>query len=117
MPKSTPEYNFFRRLSRRFDWAGYVAVKCAPATTFDMIVMKDGYVAAVELKSLDRDVDPEQREKQRRLAERAGIDLILLRQLPRGMVLAVTLFDGHLSRAERVMQMLQEALGKYLVVE
>lgn len=115
MPKTTPEYNFFRRLSRRFDWAGYVAVKCAPATTFDMIVMKGGYVAVVELKTLGENIDPEQREKQRRLAERAGVDLILLRQFPSGLVVAVNLLGGDLS--ERATQMLQEALGKYLIVE
>lgn len=113
MTKLTPEYSFGRRLSRRFDWAGYVTVKCAPATAFDMIVMRDGYVAALELKSMHDDVSPEQREKQRRLAERSGIDLIMLRQLDGGGVLAVNLMDGDLS--ERALQMLRTALGKYLV--
>ena len=52
MPKQGPEYRFRTRLCRRFDWSGYVAVKCAGSRPFDLIVMKGGYVAAVELKVL-----------------------------------------------------------------
>lgn len=115
MPKQGPEYRFRTRLCRRFDWSGYVAVKCAGSRPFDLIVMKGGYVAAVELKALGEDVGPEQREMQIRLAEQAGIDMILLRQFPDGKVLAVNLLEGDLS--ERALQMLKEVLEAYLVVE
>lgn len=115
MPKQGPESRFRGRLCRRFDWAGCVAVKCAGSRPFDLIVMRDGYVVAVELKPLGEDIEPEQREKQRRLVEKAGIDLILLRQFPEGKVLAVNLLDGDLS--ERAALMLKEALGGFLVVE
>lgn len=115
MPKQGPEYRFRTRLCRRFDWSGYVAVKCAGSRPFDLIVMKGGYVAAVELKALGEDVGPEQREMQIRLAEQAGIDMILLRQFPEGKVLAVNLLEGDLS--ERGLQMLKEVLEAYLVDE
>ncbi|GAH91497.1 unnamed protein product [marine sediment metagenome] len=115
MPKQGPEYRFRTRLCRRFDWAGYVAVKCAGSRPFDLIVMKGGYVAAVELKALGEDISPEQRSMQVRLAEQAGIDLILLRQYPRGRVLAVSLLEGDLS--ERGLQMLIEVLEGFLVDE
>ncbi|GAI19963.1 unnamed protein product [marine sediment metagenome] len=115
MPKQGPEYRFRTRLCRRFDWAGYVAVKCAGSRPFDLIVMKGSYVAAVELKALGEDIGPEQREMQVRLAEQAGIDLILLRQYPEGKVLAVNLLEGDLS--ERALQMLKEVLEGFLVVE
>lgn len=117
MPKQGPEYRFSTRLCRRFDWAGYVVVKCAGSRPFDLIVMKDGYVAAVELKALGEDVGPEQRAMQIRLAEKAGIDMILLRQYPEGKVLAVNLLEGDWS--DRALQMLKEVLEgfMFLVVE
>ena len=114
MPKQGPESRFRERLCRRFDWAGYVAVKCAGSRPFDLLVMRGGYVAAVELKALKEDVSPEQRSMQNRLAQQAGIDLILLRQFPEGKVHAVNLLEGDLS--ERAVLMLKEVLGGYLVV-
>jgi len=86
-------------------------VKCAASRPFDLIVMKEGYVAALELKALGADVDPEQREKQIRIAKDAGIDAMMLRQEERGRVSAAYLYGT----SARFLVMLKEVLGDYLI--
>lgn len=76
--------------------------------------MKEGYVAALELKALGADVDPEQRERQIRLASDAGIDFLMLRQAEGGKVsvFAANNTDGSYYKASKL---LHEVLGTYLV--
>lgn len=114
MSRTGPEHRFEDRLRRRFEWAGYVVIKCAASRPFDLIVMKGGYVAALELKALGADVDPEQRERQYRLAQDAGIDLLVLRQEEGGKVsvFCENTADGDQYKASKL---LYEVLGKYLV--
>jgi len=109
----SPEHAFESRLRRRFEWAGYVAVKLARSKPFDLIVMKAGYVAALELKPLGRKIREDQRAMQVDVAKRAGINLILLTQFPKGRVKAENLFGGDLPA--RAMIMLKDVFGNLLL--
>jgi hypothetical protein len=109
----SPEHAFEDRLRRRFGWAGYVCIKCATSRPFDLIVMKDGYVAALELKPLGKKIKEDQRSMQVDLAKLAGIDLILLMQLQKGKVKAFNLLDDLLS--EEAYSMLRAVLGEFLL--
>lgn len=87
-------------------------IKCAASRPFDLVVFRDRFVALIEVKPKGRLWDQEQLEKQRELVERAGVEYIFLRQLPKKGYIEARGFDGIIKQSTA--QILREVFGRYI---